>query len=274
MSNHTANGELDDYLEGLLHDAGVEIPAPAAAATAAPAASETPAPADADLALAEPPVQAAAAPEAAAVSEAATAHAVAAVLSGHMAAMTGAQTDRMMRDDGWRLLSIGRHIERLGFLADALARGFDSGAVADEGGFEAIVALFDSTITFRAQYQLRHDVPALVDLLVLDPDNPRSLAWVAHTLRGRVRKLHGNADGGASPGGAPGPLGDAVAAEAEVIDPTEFSREALCAHDAAGRYPALAAMLSRCAADAWRLSDQLGARYFTHSGDQRQSLGS
>lgn len=26
MSNHTANGELDDYLEGLLHDAGVEIP--------------------------------------------------------------------------------------------------------------------------------------------------------------------------------------------------------------------------------------------------------
>ena len=39
-------------------------------------------------------------------------------------------------------------------------------------------------------------------------------------------------------------------------------------------YPALAAMLSRCAGDAWRLSDQLGARSFTHSGDQRQSLGS
>ena len=76
MSNHTANGELDDYLEGLLHDAGVEIPA---ATAAAPAASEAPAPADADVALAEPPVQAAAAPEAAAVSEAAT---VAAVASG------------------------------------------------------------------------------------------------------------------------------------------------------------------------------------------------
>ncbi|PPT94812.1 chemotaxis protein CheW [Xanthomonas arboricola] len=81
MSNHTANGELDDYLEGLLHDTGVEIAAPAAAATAAPAASEAPAPADADLALAEPPVQAAAAPEAAAVSEAATSNAIAAVLS-------------------------------------------------------------------------------------------------------------------------------------------------------------------------------------------------
>ncbi|MCC8441045.1 chemotaxis protein CheW [Xanthomonas cannabis] len=35
MSNHTANGELDDYLEGLLHDAGVEAPAAVAVAGAA-----------------------------------------------------------------------------------------------------------------------------------------------------------------------------------------------------------------------------------------------
>ncbi|QBG96112.1 chemotaxis protein CheW [Xanthomonas oryzae] len=76
MSNTTANGELDDYLEGLLHDAGVEIVAPPAAV-----AVETAALAHADLALAEPPVQAAALPEAAAVSEAATSNAIAAVLS-------------------------------------------------------------------------------------------------------------------------------------------------------------------------------------------------
>ncbi|ALS94983.1 chemotaxis protein CheW [Xanthomonas oryzae] len=76
MSNPTANGELDDYLEGLLHDAGVEIVAPPAAV-----AVETAALAHADLALAEPPVQAAALPEAAAVSEAATSNAIAAVLS-------------------------------------------------------------------------------------------------------------------------------------------------------------------------------------------------
>ena len=33
-------------------------------------------------------------------------------LAMQLAAVTGAQTDRMTRDDGWRLLSIGRHIER------------------------------------------------------------------------------------------------------------------------------------------------------------------
>ncbi|MBC7548021.1 MAG: circularly permuted type 2 ATP-grasp protein, partial [Polaromonas sp.] len=34
-------------------------------------------------------------------------------VSRHLAAVTGAQTDRMTRDDGWRLLSAGRLIERL-----------------------------------------------------------------------------------------------------------------------------------------------------------------
>jgi uncharacterized alpha-E superfamily protein len=38
-------------------------------------------------------------------------------------------------------------------------------------------------------------MPALVDLLVLDRDNPRSLGWVAQTLRGRLAKLEGTAAG-------------------------------------------------------------------------------
>lgn len=45
MSNHTANGELDDYLEGLLHDAGVEIDV----ATVTAVASAAPVAAEADL---------------------------------------------------------------------------------------------------------------------------------------------------------------------------------------------------------------------------------
>ncbi|MEA9828481.1 chemotaxis protein CheW [Xanthomonas campestris pv. raphani] len=64
MSNHTANGELDDYLEGLLHDAGVEIDVATvtAVASAAPLAAEADLAQADDLALAEPPVQATAAP--------------------------------------------------------------------------------------------------------------------------------------------------------------------------------------------------------------------
>ena len=86
------------------------------------------------------------------------------------------------------------------------------------------MALFDSTITFHAQYQQRHDIPALLDLLVLDRDNPRSLGWVAQTLRGRLAKLAGS---------APGEVPDIALS---VPDPQQWTLEALCERDADGRY--------------------------------------
>jgi uncharacterized circularly permuted ATP-grasp superfamily protein/uncharacterized alpha-E superfamily protein len=183
------------------------------------------------------------------------------VLSSHTAAMTGAQTDRMTRDDGWRLLSTGRHLERMGFLAQALEAAFETGAVHDEGGFEAVVALFDSTITFHAQYQQRHDIPALLDLLVLDADNPRSLSWVARTLRNRLARLAGT------------PRGQVPQVALPVPDPGTWTLEALCERDADGRHAALLEVLQQCADAAYSLSDQLTARYFAHSGDARHTLG-
>ena len=182
-------------------------------------------------------------------------------LSSQTAAMTGAQTDRMMRDDGWRLLSVGRHLERLGFLSSALACAFETGAVHHEGGYEAVVALFDSTITFHAQYQQRHDIAPLLDLLVIDRDNPRSLAWVAQTLRGRLARLEGSA-----PGQVPG---IALA----VPDPQAWTLEVLCMRDADGRHANALEVFSQCAAAAYQLSDALGARYFSHSVDARFSVG-
>jgi uncharacterized alpha-E superfamily protein len=182
-------------------------------------------------------------------------------LSGHTAAMTGAQTDRMTRDDGWRLLSSGRHLERLGFLASALGWAIETGALFDEGGFEAVVALFDSTITFHAQYQQRHDIPALLDLLVLDRDNPRSLGWVAQTLRGRLAKLAGSA------------AGKVPDIALTVPDPEGWSLQSMLERDADGRYTFLLDLMQLCTDAAYKLSDDVGARYFTHSGEARQSVG-
>ena len=181
--------------------------------------------------------------------------------STHLAAMTGAQTDRMTRDDGWRLLSIGRHIERLGFLSTALARGFKAGSLFNTGGFEAMVALFDSTITFHSQYQQSRDVTALVDLLVLDRDNPRSLAWVAHTLRGRLAKLAGS------------PAGVLCAMSNKVISPADWDLATLCSMDAQGHYTALTTLLAQCSQCAFDVSDEISATYFTHSRDSKTSLG-
>lgn len=193
--------------------------------------------------------------------------------SDHMAAITGAQTDRMTRDDGWRLLSIGRLIERLSFLASALASGLQTGSVHTDGGFEAMIELFDCTITFHAEFQQSHDLVALVDLLVLDRDNPRSLAWIAHTMRGRLAKLAGC-----------GP--DELCAVALLVpDPTAWSLEQLCeaqptgsAHATniesnSGYFFTLNDLLLQCVSAALKVSDKISATYFTHSRESKQSVG-
>jgi uncharacterized alpha-E superfamily protein len=187
--------------------------------------------------------------------------------SDAMAAITGAQTDRMTRDDGWRLLSIGRHIERLGFLAASLAQGFETGSVQTEGGFEAMMVLFDSSITFHAQYQQSRDLAALIDLLVLDRDNPRSLAWVAHTLRARLAKLAGSASDQLSP------------LALRVPDPTIWSLAQLCEvkpqtqQPTPGTLTTLMGLLQHCRGAAFAVSEEISTTYFTHSLESNQSLG-
>lgn len=178
-----------------------------------------------------------------------------------LAAITGAQTDRMTRDDAWRLLSIGRHIERLGFLAHALAEAVSHEVLAEASGFEAVVALFDSTITFHGRYQQRRDLAPLVDLLVLDGDNPRSLAWVTQTLRGRIAKLAGS---------APGELG---ALSHALPDPAGWSLEALCELREDGTHEALLALLEQLQQAAWQVSDAIGTRYFTLTFEPLKSVG-
>jgi uncharacterized circularly permuted ATP-grasp superfamily protein/uncharacterized alpha-E superfamily protein len=191
--------------------------------------------------------------------------------SGYLAAMTGAQTDRMTRDDGWRLLSIGRLLERLSTLADALALGFETGAVLEDGGFAAMLDLFDSTITFHAQYQQRRDIPALIDLLVLDRDNPRALAWVVSTLRDRLAKLatHGAVDLFDLRANLPDPgrwsLND-FWDDPAVAQPVRGGK----ADDSPQQAAQLLAHFSSAATD---LSTAVGRRYFSHAFEGSQSLG-
>ncbi len=174
-----------------------------------------------------------------------------------LAAITGAQTDRMTRDDGWQLLSIGRHIERLGFLANALEAGARAGildAPAEDGsGFVALLALFDSTITYQAQYQQSRALWALLDLLVIDRENPRSLAWVARSLRSRLAKLEHM-----SPDELTG---------WDVPAPGDWDPGALCTPDAQGQLSALIGQLATCPQAAWQISDTISARYFSHTRD-------
>jgi uncharacterized alpha-E superfamily protein len=169
-----------------------------------------------------------------------------------LSALIGAQNDRMTRDDGWRLLSVGRQIERLHFLADVLQQAFVQQVHESDEGFALLLGLFDSTITYRAQFQGRREVAPLLHLLVMDADNPRGLARVAHTLRERFLKLSRH-----EPVWATG-IAQALPA------PDDWSLAALSQQDEQGRYTELLARLSEWSGQVLTLSTEIGRKLFAH----------
>ncbi len=185
------------------------------------------------------------------------------VLGGAMmrlSAVTGAQTDRMTRDDGWRLLSVGRQIERLDMLSNALGLCFELGLERLDDGFALMLGLFESTITYRANFQARREVLPLVHLLVLDTDNPRSLAWVARTMRDRLKKLARH-----------DPVWADTIAE-RLPQPGSWSLETLAGADEAGQHVALIAALRSCSQAALDLSNEISQHLFSHVGSADRAV--
>ena len=172
--------------------------------------------------------------------------------SGLLTAITGEQTDRMVRDDGWRMLSIGRHIERLHTLAGSLALAMESGCLRHDDGFEAVLALFDSTITFHYQYQQRRDRTALLDVLIVNRDNPRSLGWVLSTLRSRLSKL-------------PRAKEDGIKLKSLLPNPDDWTLDQLME-------PPLLPLMRQIEGSMLALSTQLAQRYFSHADRVNTSL--
>lgn len=170
--------------------------------------------------------------------------------------VTGAQTDHMTRDDGWRLLTAGRQLERLAVQADALATLFDTGAARQDSGFDLLLVLADSTITYRSLYQRRQEMPAAIDLLVQEQTNPRALARAVRVVRRELARL---------PGGE---------AEAAALPTPEQwpPLAALCTVDAEGRHTRLIDFAQQLVGAAYTVSDAVGARYFSHA-EGFQALG-
>jgi uncharacterized alpha-E superfamily protein len=168
-----------------------------------------------------------------------------------LAAVTGAQADRMTRDEGWRLLAIGRQIERLVTLAGSLQVMFETQQALSEEGFELLLQLADSVITYRARHQRWHHPVALVELLVRDHANPRSLACVVRTLRQELAQL-------------PAPHGEELLAK---LPPTAQwpSVETLATAGADGYMHALLELAEALGAAGVGLSEAIGSRFFSHA---------
>jgi len=176
-------------------------------------------------------------------------------LSVQLSAISGAQGDRMTRDGAWRLLFVGRHIERVATMT-AFIRGVAAhGQLATPAGFDLLLQLFDSTLTYRSLYPGRFEVPALLDLLVIEPHNPRGIYGVYERLRKKLDEITATADSARHR-----PF-------AELLPPVEWlpSLESLCEVDAEGAYTNLIALCDQIGGFANAAAHEISARYFSHA---------
>lgn len=96
----------------------------------------------------------------------------------YLNAFSGTESENMTRNFAWRFLGMGRRLERASHLVD-LTRGLVLKAQDPEndGSLRLLLELGDSFMTYRSRYVMTPLVAPVLDLLLLDETNPRSLAF-------------------------------------------------------------------------------------------------
>jgi uncharacterized circularly permuted ATP-grasp superfamily protein/uncharacterized alpha-E superfamily protein len=99
-------------------------------------------------------------------------------------ALGGLGIESMVRDLGWRFMDAGRRLERslqlLALLAATMQQSHEP--AVDSLVFESVLSAAESIMTYRYRYRSHAQLETVLDLLLLDAGNPRSLAYQLRLL--------------------------------------------------------------------------------------------
>lgn len=180
-----------------------------------------------------------------------------------VATFSGHLHENMTRNFGWFFLDMGRRLERAFNLCDTLGLLFRRAEEDDETNVRLnfILRLADSYITYRSRYRLQPMLPLVLDLLVMDETNPRS---VAYQVAGLMRHLE------ALPQQA---AGNALSRERRIVLSLQTAIRLadvseLAAASADGTRPQLGALLKQAVDELPHLSEAISRRYFRLVDDE------
>jgi uncharacterized circularly permuted ATP-grasp superfamily protein/uncharacterized alpha-E superfamily protein len=183
-----------------------------------------------------------------------------------LAGLSGLVMDSMSRGHGWRFLDMGRRLERAVSLALTIDATLTSAHSAEPLVLESLLEAADSAITYRRRYLASLHAAAVLDLLLTDPTNPRSVVFQLGALLEHIVKLPH------LPGRARDGIESALAQGADMLlaRMEEVSVRRLAEVDADERRPALVAMMTELARELPALSDALTESYLNHATQARQ----
>jgi len=129
---------------------------------------------------------------------------------GILAALRGIEMENITRGPGWHFLSLGRRIERSIQLVDLFRAIIVPFSPRTWPTLEMLLEVADSSMTYRARYFTELQAAPVLDLLMNDEANPRSLAFQIQDLLDHCRCLSGRPAGAAWPVSKQRPLEEAA----------------------------------------------------------------
>ena len=183
-----------------------------------------------------------------------------------LVAFSGLIAESMTREAGWRLLDIGRRLERgLGLIAllrATLVPSMDE--TLRRRLMETVLVICDSLNTFRRRYRSYMHLPTVLELILMDQNHPRSLAYQLDCLQRHIADL--------PRGQRQERLGEddrcilAAYTDLRLAEVVHLSK----IEEGEGVYQFLDELLAGQAKSLWRLSDLLTSSYFSHSQPAQQ----
>ena len=174
-----------------------------------------------------------------------------------LSAFSGLLMENTTRGPGWHFLEIGRRLERAMQMSELLMAAMAEAPFEFEPSLETLLQIADSSITYRSRYFTSLSMEFVLELLLADETNPRSLRFQLETIRDHVRNLPGDRD-------TEGPPLQEAVAERLLAPFLAVSAEDVAARDFEGNMPMLEEMMRQLKGNLYDLSDALTARHFSH----------
>ncbi|MBB1488873.1 circularly permuted type 2 ATP-grasp protein [Oceanospirillum sediminis] len=183
---------------------------------------------------------------------------------GYLMAFNGSTSDSMPNSNGWFMLEIGRRIERaqqlLAMLEYTLGQELpenQQNLVLDETLSSQL-----SLVTYRRRYRIYQSVESAIELLILDGEYPRSLAYQLKQLQQLSQQL--------PPKKRPGLLEEHDKALLKAITACQLTdRESLAEADDAGLRSTLSSLIQQINSQLDVFGDMLLLNYFSHTKTAR-----
>ena len=166
-----------------------------------------------------------------------------------MMTLSGFVLDGMTRGVGWRFLSIGRRLERLSTLCNVLQVATHEGRTH---GLDWLLEYADSTVTYRSRYLVAPEWLPVLDLLLRDEVNPRSVAFQVKGLAEYIAKLELSHGRFAS----------------DVLAPAHHALRNLSSVDLHPESEALAEVILALQRASNAVSDELTLKFFSHAASR------